>query len=291
MYPNFYFLQKKSSAKKAKFRQTIIAKIKVYQKAVPILLFLLTSFHLTAQTESIPLDFNELKNQLLNAPMEGTTSGTDALHVVEIPGLSGKLTIEVWQSPLLSPDFASTYPQLKTFSFRGVDDPFVTGRITLTPTWVNIFVISDQGSYVIRPENLNSPTNYLLEPEWAENSIDSSDHCGFQSEWTANDKTKIERLSEEINSRSLLTFSNGAIRRSYNLAIVLTAEFHDANGGTVPSAVAVATTAVNNIQAIYDRELAIRFVLQIPFVYTDSTTDPFIPDTNMGANSRNCSGC
>ncbi len=240
----------------------------------------------TPSTLAVALNFTDLKTQLLNAPNENDLEDARSPYQIEIPLAEDRMKIAVWESSILSVDLALAYPHLKTYAFYGIDDPFVTGRITLTENWLNIFLISKHGTMVIRPENIDQPINYILEPEAAEVLLENNEVCDFESEKTTRDHTQADHLANELTNARVNALTNGDTRRIYNLALVLTGEFYSANGGTVASATAVATTGVNNIQAIYDRELAIRFNLLVPFVYTDSLTDPFVPDNNVGANSR-----
>ncbi len=235
--------------------------------------------------QTIPVDFEDFSARLLNAPHENVIP--DQSYTLEIPMPEGPLEVAVWESPILSIDFATAYPDIKTYLFRGIEDPMLSGRITLTGEWLNIFIISRKGSMVIKPQNLSEPEIYILVPESEEEVIEPAPGvCEFGSEMTKSDQEFIEGQALQFTSGNLLSYTNGDTRRTYNLAVVLTGEFHDANGGTIPSATAVATTVINNVQAIYDRELAIRFNLLTPFVYTDSLTDPFTPDNNMGAPTR-----
>ncbi|NJL77120.1 MAG: hypothetical protein HC892_20995 [Saprospiraceae bacterium] len=83
-------------------------------------------------------------------------------------------------------------------------------------------------------------------------------------------------------------FSRGATKRIYRAAIITTNEFFAANGATQMSAMTVITNTINSWNIIYEKDLAVTFVIQLTKIYGDAGTDPdlFTPDTQTGALSR-----
>ncbi|MBP1469019.1 hypothetical protein EYB53_025140, partial [Candidatus Chloroploca sp. M-50] len=72
--------------------------------------------------------------------------------------------------------------------------------------------------------------------------------------------------------------SNGASLRVFRLAVAATGEFTQAVGGTTEAAFEQIVQVVNAINAIYERDLALRFMLidnTTQLIYTDPETDPF----------------
>ncbi len=146
-----------------------------------------------------------------------------------------------------------------------VSDPAVQGRLTVTPNGFFATILTHQGMVDIHPLDLNNPllhkVTYEADLEGFECGV-----SGFSGAAPGDEKSAV---------------SNGTTRRTYDLAIVTTGEFHDANGGNVPAATAVVTATMSGIQAIYDRELAVRFMLLTPFVYTNFNTDLFDPNSGL----------
>lgn len=104
--------------------------------------------------------------------------------------------------------------------------------------------------------------------------------CQFDESLMVNPDVKTTIPQSPTN---LASITNGTTRRTFRLAIVTTGEFTANNGGTAISAAAVVTASVNAIQAIYDRELSVRFTLLTPVTYTNAATDPFTSDNAMPA--------
>ncbi len=75
-------------------------------------------------------------------------------------------------------------------------------------------------------------------------------------------------------------------KQEYRMAIVATGEFYAKNGNSAAAANAAITASVNGISAIYNKQYSITFRLTGAFAFNNAATDPFIPDTQMGAMGR-----
>ncbi len=87
------------------------------------------------------------------------------------------------------------------------------------------------------------------------------------------------QLTEEaIGQKPTLTPSTGYSLRIYRLAVACTGEYTNASGSQA-NAIANLTALINNVNAIYERDMGIRFtmVTNNNLIYTDPTTDPFDP--------------
>ncbi len=86
---------------------------------------------------------------------------------------------------------------------------------------------------------------------------------------------------------------SGSQLRTYRLAMAATGEYTQFHGGTVPLALAAIVTAMNRVNGIYEREVAIRMVLVADtddLIYTDGTSDPYTNNdgsTMLGENQSN----
>jgi len=262
-----------------------------YKLLLNILVFLFFTSSVMGQqsVETVTLNFQSVKSTLLTAPMEkiGGSNGPGVL--IPLQTQEADYMLEVWNSPIMSPEFQILYPDIKTFVFQDVNNPATTGRMTMSADFINIFLLSPTGGMVIAPSDVKKPFNYVVKQEEADNAqrIDQGNRCGYEEEKTQEDisvENEIRKIMRN-SGQSRNSTSNGATLRTYNFAVVCTAEFHDGNGGTIPLATIAATTSINNMQAFYDRDLAVRFNLLTPIVYTDTATDPFVPD-NAGGCSR-----
>ncbi len=207
---------------------------------------------------------------LREAPMEFSRA-TPFFYSLPMPD-GGEQLFRVEESPMISGDFAQAFPSIKTYAVQAVDKPIVQGRLTLTPNgFFAAIIVEGKGMMMIRPLDLNNP----LLHEVSYDETDLADlTCGFD---------EIEQYFEpaEIDESNRNSTSNGSTRRTYDMAIVTTGEFHDANGATVPAATAVVTATMSAIQVIFDRELAVRFNVLTPVIYTNYNTDLFDPASGL----------
>lgn len=231
----------------------------------------------TKPSRIISLDLNQLSRQLSAAPLERTTRARNAPLIMDLPmpdGSSG--TFQVVESPIVSPDFAASYPDYKTYMVQDIENPAISGRISLTPYGFNAVILTPEGMIHARPLDINNPVAHEIKMT---DLTDSPIECSFDASLN-----EIPAIPEPPGQ----SFTNGVNKRTYRLAIVTTGEFTAANGGTVPAAIAVVTASVNGIQAIYERELSVNFQLLLPFIYTDANNDPFtqgMDRTTMAASA------
>ncbi len=233
-----------------------------------------------AISRDVPLSMTDIIAVLTKAPMEFTAlAQTDPL-LFRLPLPDGNERLfKVVESPIMDAAFAALYPTFKTYSLVAADNPQVTGRITVTPYGLNAFIFLETGTMGIRPRDLLNPKIHQVYTGSGDTDVPTG-ICEFDEVRDSPIKT-----TAPPSQTNLASITNGTTRRTYRLAIVTTGEFTANNGGTAISAAAVVTASVNAIQAIYDRELSVRFTLLTPVTYTDAATDPFTSD-NSGGDSR-----
>ncbi len=247
-----------------------VHKMKISHKIFLSFLFTSLTFNVVfSQKKVVQLNLGDLKSALSAAPMQFSPAANKQPLVVKLPLLSqNERAFRVVESPIMAPDFAAAFPDFKTYAVQALDDPSVTGRISLTPYGFNGVILTLDEMIVIRPLDLLNP----LAHEISQSSISPEEiMCGVDETFLI--KKPLEGVEKSV-------FSNGSTLRTYSLAIVGTGEFYTANGGTIPAASAVVVSSVNGIQAIFERELAVNFQLLTPYLYTNPATDPFSPGLN-----------
>ena len=87
----------------------------------------------------------------------------------------------------------------------------------------------------------------------------------------------------DLSSVTPQNFTIGGTLRTYRLAVAATGEYTTFNGGTKTSALMAITASVNQINAIFERELSVHFNLvadEMNIIYTDAGNDPYPTTTN-----------
>lgn len=229
----------------------------------------------------VALDQEILSVLLSKAPAEGSEAARQSALLIYLPlpdGTAGRFRIV--ESPVMAPELAAKFPEIKTFSGQGVDDPSATVRFDNTPQGFHAMILSPSGRIFIDPYSRNDTAHYI--------SYYTRDHISRNAadffEYPLVDPG--DKMKREIQALIAATLqkSSGAQLRTYRLAVAATGEYTAFFGGTVPQGMAAIVTAVNRVTGIYEAEAAIRLQLVANndlIVYTDSATDPY---TNGNGN-------
>jgi len=176
----------------------------------------------------------------------------------------------VSQNDVPSPELEMAYPDIKTYQLKSVNKNKSEGALTIYQDYANLMIDGDQGHeiWISKPDH----------PVFTKSQKTNEPHvCGL------NDKIrKASQVKPKTSQKITNIIENGDFKRRYRLAIVTTGEFYTMNGNNNGMVTATVTASVNNLQAIYNEELAINFQLLNPFLYTNPDTDPFTPDEAGG---------
>lgn len=91
-------------------------------------------------------------------------------------------------------------------------------------------------------------------------------------------ETVIGPAATTVRTATAPITSSGAVRHTYRLALAATGEYSQYHGGTITATLAALTATVDHLNAIFERELAVRFILveQTPqLIYLDPAADPY----------------
>lgn len=208
-----------------------------------------------------------LLSALSGAPLEFTAAAEKVSTTLSIPMPSGAYErFRIERSPILSEDLAAFLPQVTTFSAQGVDNPTSVGRLDVTPEGFHATLLTLQGTIRVQPVVRGSS---LYQSRSADSS--TSGIGGFCR--TESDTTNADPAFTAVAS--------GAVLSTYRLAINATGEYTQYFGGVTAATNQIVST-VNAINAVYERELAIRFTLVAVNPYPDPAIDPFDPNSPSG---------
>jgi hypothetical protein len=231
-----------------------------------------TSPAAAALTDSRALTLDEagMRTALAAAPLESRGSAAKPL-VLTLPlpdGTSARFAVR--ESPVMAPALAAQFPEIKTYVGIGLDDAQATVRLDLTPRGFHAQVLSAKtGDFFIDPAAKTDTKHYLS--FWKRAMPGRQFECGTKSDGALNLGTGKDAINPGGRT-------SGPVLRTYRLAMAATAEYTAYQGGTVAMSFAAIVTSVNRVVGVYEKELAVRFVL-VPgtasMVYTDPATDPF----------------
>jgi Metallo-peptidase family M12B Reprolysin-like len=148
-------------------------------------------------------------------------------------------------------------------------------RFDWTPTGLHAIVLSSQGTIFVEPYTKGDRSTYI---SYFKRDF-SEDAESFQCS-TAEDE---EPLTQTGRTKALQPVTkmvaSGQTLRTYRLAIAATAEYTQVyGGGTVNGGLAAVTTTINLVNAVFERDVAIRLVLvagETNIIFTDTATDGY----------------
>ena len=221
---------------------------------------------------SFHLQHAQLRPLLGRAPKEASQALASSGTVISLPMPDGtQARFRFVESPVMHPDLAARFPEIKTYRGQGIDDPAATVRFDLTPVGFHAQILSPRGAVYIEPY-LRGNTN--LHAVYARRGYRPS---APDFECRTDGTTTTTAVSSATPQAATQVVSSGNLR-TYRLACAATAEYTAYFGGNVSAGLAAIVTAINRVSGVYETELGIRLVLVAnndQIVYTNTSTEPY----------------
>lgn len=234
------------------------------------------------------INLQGLRRTLQAAPMEFTAAAGESPLTLSLPNPDGGFSrFAVWESPLLTGATAARFSNIRTYAGQGLDDPTQVLRFDVSPQGLRATILGGSGTYYIDPvfhRSTDAFVAYYRQDAWM-NPL----NAGFACETAPGIPVEDDPVTPESGpggDDGEAAFSSafgeagrsGTQLRTYRLAVATTGEYTAFHGGTVAGGLAAVVTAVNRMNAIYERDFAIRMTLvenNNLLIYTNAATDPF----------------
>jgi hypothetical protein len=235
-----------------------------------------------ARFRVVSLDWQAFDRTMGAAPLETRPAALANGAELSLPAPDGGFErFLVAEAPIMEAGLAARYPEITTWRGQGLDDPTASARLDRTPHGFHAMVTTGSGSYFIDPHSRGDVETYI-----SYRKADLADpHAGtFACEVMHDGGSEGPDGAVERSGETL---------RTYRLAVAATGEYTIYHGGTVPDGMAAIVTAMNRVNQIYEREVAIRMVLVESndlVVYTNPSTDPYSNNNGsamLGQNQAN----
>ena len=222
-----------------------------------------------------------LEAKLATAPLEESASALRYAPEIVLPmpdGSGARFTFV--ESPIMEPELAAKFPEIRTYLGWGIDDPNASVRFDKTPMGFHAQILSPSGTVYIDPYGQDKAGIYA--------SYYKRDYRGMPQDQAC----RLFKIPEEFRDKTAgdSGLRTGETLRTYRLACAATGEYVAYHGGTVSAGMSAITTTVNRVVGIYETELAIRMVLVAgndQLVYTSAATDPYTNNDGVTMLSEN----
>jgi hypothetical protein len=220
------------------------------------------------------LDETRMRRLLWQAPHEATVLARHSHVVISLPMPDGSFQrFAVVESPILAPELAARYPDIKTFVAQGVDNPVAVARLDFTPNGFHAMVIAPEGTAFVDPYGPEQLGLYLCYDR--RDSLRQRSPCSVHQHKHPDD----EGFEPTFDPQS------GQIQRTYRLAVNATGEYTQYFGGVAQAEAQIVTT-VNRVNGVYENDFCVRFTLVYMRAYPNPNTDPFTEFWSMGDQNQ-----
>ena len=200
---------------------------------------------------------------LLDAPIEDLQFSRPSQTLLLLPMPDGSFELfRIEESPILAPGLAIRYPSIRDYRLVGADNPALQGRLGRNGSHMHALILSPQGAIEINPSGDH--------PYYSSNYANAGDEpfaCG------AEDNALTQKLLADIPP--IADLASGSQLRIYELAVATTAEYYQARGNNDVAVLASIATVISRVNAIYESDVSIRFVLipETDQLFSQDSTD------------------
>ncbi|MDI1355001.1 MAG: M12 family metallo-peptidase [bacterium] len=243
---------------------------------------------------SYRLNAAALKDKLFTAAQDRNVLIDQSNCIVSLPLPNGTVQrFRVVESPVMAPELAAAFPQIKTFSVKGIDDVYANGKIDWTEFGFHAMIRTVNGDFFIDPFCVGNISDYQIyytsDFEKAPAQRITEEVVIVEPEAGPTTPQKKEGLGSTAGSKPG-AICVGAQLRTYRLAVACTHQYAIAATGlaapTVAQTLAKVVTSVNRVDGVYETEVAVKLVL-VPsttlVLYTTLANDSFTGTANSNS--------
>src|SRR6185436_16083173 len=202
--------------------------------------------------------------------------------IITLPNAAGNFEqFEVFEASNFEPGLQAKFPEIRSFSGRGITDKFATLKLSISPQGIQTMVFrTDKENEFIEPYSADHNTY----------SVFVSHREKGQLAWTCSTEDKqINRgITSGINPELLATGSSSGTLKTLRLAQSCNAEYSNWFGAFNSSQVGLVLAAFNatltRCNGVYEKDLALHLNLianTTSVIYYSPATDPY--STNMSS--------
>lgn len=245
----------------------------------------------SAQRQIVPqryvtfsLDFSQIQDLLADAPDRFSPDRDAEAVILSLPMPDGQVEeFYVYDSPVMHPDLAAKFPEIRTFLGRSISTPGALAYLDYTPAGFHGMILSPKGSIFIDPYAKGDTEHYVVY-----HKRDHHPDEDFSCQFDAYNKMPVDEPAGEPE------FAGDCQLRRYRLALACTGEYAQFHGGTVPLALAAMVTSLNRVNGLFERDASITMQLAAgneDLVFLNGGTDPYSNNDGGAMLDENIATC
>ncbi|WP_339888837.1 reprolysin-like metallopeptidase [uncultured Flavobacterium sp.] len=234
---------------------------------------LLESKMLLPQKNLFDLQVNELKNLVDQSPQRNSLNIKSNI-IISLPNADGEFErFGIYENSIMDPALAAQYPEIKSYIGVGIDNPSTSVYFSISPLgFKSMTLYADKSPVFIEPysQDLNTYSVYKKSDK--------------KQAFTAFECSVIDEITPDLESSLLRPNADDAKLRTFRLAMSVTGEYTAYFGGTKALALAAINNTMTRVNAIFEKDFAVRMVLianNDAVIYTSASTDPYSASSSM----------
>jgi hypothetical protein len=159
----------------------------------------------------------------------------------------------------MEPALAARYPEIKTYKVSGIDDPYASGRVDMTPRGFSGMLQTSRGRVFIDPNYASGQANSYVSRYRSSAQPEQGQSCGVAM-------LAQEPKASPVSAQKTAHRTPGSLLQ-YRLAVAATEEYVSAvydsklMDTNIDQAQAAIVVAINRVNEIYERDLGIKLML------------------------------
>ncbi|RVU85555.1 hypothetical protein EOL70_06290 [Leucothrix sargassi] len=225
----------------------------------------------TEKARALTLDYTAMANLLL--PSAGSEQARKQNTItIEAPLPDGSnILLELEQTQLLPEALRQAYPTISTYQLTEPQGFIVSGVVDFTDHGFHALLQTYDGqTLVIDPTTQGDLSQYI--------SYQKSDLNNTEPHQCGTDEHHHSPFAALQSRPSFSARSTAKSLVEYRIAIAATAEYTQAQGGSVSDALSAIATTLSRVNEIYEDSLGVRFTLvenNDLLIYTNASEDPY----------------
>ncbi|MCB0372090.1 MAG: proprotein convertase P-domain-containing protein [Muricauda sp.] len=207
-----------------------------------------------------------LDNTVFSGEMKSVRTSKGGKQVVYLPDGEGNvIPFTLQETPVMHPDLAKKYPNIKSYSGISSDGKYKI-KLSSSHKGLESMVVNLQNHKQTFMEPISNKSNtYVLYDKGAGNSSKDDFICETEKAVLSTSKTITPLVDEQL-------------LRKFRIAVSVTGEYTEGQGGTVVDALAAINATITRINEVYETDLGVTLELIANndlLIFTDPDTDPY----------------